>query len=395
MSVHLSKCSIGGQGCSLFLNRPTATMHCARIKVRLDLSEMSFSRCYPLVALYYYLLCTHAVDSDIVVIRPSDHLLSGTDYHLYSRREFPVPDLPQPPSSPGQIHHIIRRPSDVSVDAPYATDFWGEVDFPPVPRFSIDTHDPVAQDIYVSGSVHAGKEQWDVFVWNSMVSLLQQHGTPGHTPLVVDVGANLGYFSLAAASLGAHVIAFEPMSRNARKFSKSVQRNKFEERITLFQNVVWDDVASVRLSLQPTDVSNQGNGRVTAEQPSKSTSSGSKDNDGVYGVDYASTTSLSHVVLEDVDILKIDVEGSESVVIAGARRLICNFSVKHILMEFTEVKKRTGTDSYSATAMLNFLESVGYAVSDVTPDAVPLSVADFENFPPNILFTLKGSRAVC
>jgi FkbM family methyltransferase len=260
------------------------------------------------------------------------------------------------------------------------------VNFPPVPGFSIDTHDPVAQDIYISGSVHSGNEPWDGFVWRKLVSLLQ-HRETGHTPLFVDVGANLGYFSLAAASMGAHVIAFEPMSRNARKFSKSILKNQFEGRITLYQNAVWEEGSVFPLSMHATSTSNQGNGQV------RSQGSGAELGQGVYGVDYVNGVSLSYVVREDVDVLKIDVEGSEGVVIAGAKRLICDFSVKYILMEFTEVKQRT--DQYSAVEMLRFLDSAGYFVSDVTPGASPLSIADYINFPPNILFTLKGSRAVC
>jgi FkbM family methyltransferase len=57
---------------------------------------------------------------------------------------------------------------------------------------------------------------------------------------VVDVGANIGYFSLACAALGARVIVFEPMLRNVRKLSKSVYRNHFLDRLTVYQNAAWD-----------------------------------------------------------------------------------------------------------------------------------------------------------
>jgi FkbM family methyltransferase len=299
-----------------------------------------------------------------VVIRPSDHLLSGTDYHRYNpRHSHHDHPHPEPNPSPALLHRI-RLPSDVTVDTDYKKDFWGVVDFAPVPKFSIDTHDPVSQDTNLSASVHSGKGPWDVYVWDKLVSLLSAVD-PGHPPLFVDVGANLGYFSLAAASLGAHVIAFEPMSRNAQKFSKSILKNRFEFRITLFQNAVWEDGgASVHMDFK------------TKKQ---ATDSGHE----VYGVDFVSTTSLSYVVREDVDVLRIDVGGAESVVMSGAKRLICNFRVKYIIVDFSEVEKQDNGGTVSE--MLKFLDSAGYSFADVTSDT----------HTPNIIFTLKGDRSTC
>lgn len=271
-----------------------------------------------------------------IVIRPSDHLLAGTDYHRYSPRHSDHPPRPEP--SPGLLHHI-RRPSDVVVDPDYKTDFWGVVDFAPVPEFSIDTH-----------GVLSGKGPWDKHVWDKLTALLL---VSGHTPLFVDVGAGLGYFSLAAASMGAHVIAFEPLSRNALKFAKSIAKNRFG--ISLFQNAVWDEGASVHVALQEGHAPHSGQ--------------------GIYGVDFVSTVSLSYIVREDVDVLKIDAAGSESAVISGAKRLICNFRVKHIIIvNFSE-------SGSAAAEMLSFLGSAGYILSRM--------------HVPHVIFTLKGERATC
>ena len=309
-----------------------------------------------------------------IVIRPSDHLLFGTDYELYSRRAIdPDPVLSQP-TPPGSVRHIVR-PSSVPPDLQFDSDFWGSVDFAPVPAFSIDTHDPKSQDIFVSGSVHAKQQPWDILVWDRLVAIISQ--TTGRIPVMVDVGAELGYFSLAAASLGAHVVAFEPTSKNARKLSKSILKNGFEGKVTLFQNAAWADVQSVPLRLDALS-----NGQVA-------------DARGVYGVDYVNAVSLSYVIREDVDILKINAKGMESIVISGAKRLICSFSVRYILMKFTGVKTKTPGYISSVTEMLSFLDSAGYTVSDVTPGAPILSIQNYEQLPLNVLFTLKSSRPTC
>lgn len=334
-----------------------------------------------------------------IVIRPSDSLLSGTDYHLYSaegggRRAADFLPKPRPaPVSSGLIH-AIDRPSDVPIDPLYENDFWEEVaDLPRVPPFSINEY-------AAPQSPRSAPQQRDLLLaWNRLVGSfsLQER----ITPLIVDVGAELGYFSLAAAALGAHVIAFEPYSRHARKFSKSIRRNRFERRITLFQNAVSGEEGLLNLTA--------GGGRAgSITLPSSAEAAAAL---GVYGVDYVGATSLSYVVREDVDLLRINVGGSDEEegweIISGARRLICNFSVKYIffiadsLLLLSLSAPVEGQKNAERTA--KFLESAGYVVADAA--ATPPPVPELENSPPSppmqgssssILFELRGGgRARC
>lgn len=47
------------------------------------------------------------------------------------------------------------------------------------------------------------------------------------TPLLLDIGGNIGMYSLAAAAACFEAIAFEPVPLNAYKFMASIQRNNF------------------------------------------------------------------------------------------------------------------------------------------------------------------------
>jgi FkbM family methyltransferase len=322
----------------------------------------------------FFLVMIHIVFADIV-IRPSDRVLYGTDYGVYSKRaaDFDKPSVLGPT---GVFINHVNIPGDVKIDPLFVKDFWGVVDIPPVPSFHIDTHDPILQDIFVSGRVHSKQEPWDPFVWDSLVSILK--GVDHRIPVVVDVGANLGYFSLAAASLGAHVIAFEPMSRNALKFSKSILKNKFQGKIMLFQNAAWADTKSIPVTIETDNLLNQGNGKISVVASGVSAQ-------GVYGLDYVNTVSLSYVVREDVDVLKIDSTGSEAVVIAGAKRLICNFRVRYILIQFGEAESSNANEFFPVSDMLDFLASAGYEATDVK----------FVASPSNVLFTLRGNRPTC
>jgi len=292
------------------------------------------------------------------------------------------------------VREIFSASDVLDIEPEYDTDIWGNVDFAPVPAFSIDTHDPESQDKYISASVHEGKKPWDSFIWERIVSL-----TPDDVRLeglvFVDVGANIGYFSLAAASMGYNVVAFEPMSRNAKKLAKSIEMNEFDFRMSLYQNAV-SDKSGQDVLLRETDRSNQGNGQIIRTLPAAEESRKTPEQ-RQYGVDYATSVTLSDV-LDGVDafILKIDVEGHEGKVMQGAREWICNNVVRHVIMEISEATRMNmAASGHSLGELFNFMNSTGYSVSDVAVGSGELDTTETVKLPPNVLFTLVYSNPMC
>lgn len=289
----------------------------------------------------------------------------------------------------GQYVHQVHTAADVrQPDPAYSVDHWGRVDFPPVPGFAMDTLDPVTQDVYVSGSVHGGTKPWDSFIWDRLVQLSLAERR-NHT-LFVDVGANLGYFSLAMASLGHHVFAFEPMSRNAKKLIRSVLKNPWGGRVKVLQNAV-SDASGQLVFLRETDATNQGNGQIVGRVERMS---------GAYGVQYVHTLSLSDVLLFipghciNAYVVKIDVEGHEAAVIKGAYSWLCACKVDHVIMEFSEAT-RTRRD-FPAGDMFGLMRKAGYTAQDVAVtggllDMDRLVAGEFALAPPNLLFS-RGAR---
>jgi len=266
------------------------------------------------------------------------------------------------------VTHVRREPG-------YEQDFWGTVQFSPVPAFLIFTHDPIRQDVFISGSVHRATEPWDPYIWNLFVNILTKTGP--NTDLIVDVGANLGYFTLLAASMGRNVIAFEPMGRNMAKLQASVVRNGFQDRVTLYQNAV-SSLQGNTVRLTVTHESNQGNGKAAFI---------SRPTFGIYGVDYAETVTLDQVIRQDVLLMKIDVEGLESAVLDGAKDLLCWHIVRFITLEFSTDTR--DSQLCPVQDVLTLLETLGYAISDVVPGAPRLDPAQYRQYPPNILLSLE------
>jgi FkbM family methyltransferase len=121
-----------------------------------------------------------------------------------------------------------------------------------------------------------------------------------------DIGANIGYFSMIAASMGATVWAFEPNARNLWLLSKNARLNNFP--ISVMPYALAD---SERLMIyDPLD----GNGAISnlsdAHPPAE-------------GQEIVRTRTLDEAIgASKIDIIKIDVEGAEALVLKGASQVL-------------------------------------------------------------------------
>jgi FkbM family methyltransferase len=128
---------------------------------------------------------------------------------------------------------------------------------------------------------------------------------PGST--VVDVGANIGFFSLRFATWvgrGGHVIAIEPEARNIASLQRRVTRAGLSGVVTCVQAAAADRSGEVKLAINP---GHPGDHHLA------------DDGEPVTAV------TLDELTADDsrrVTLVKIDVQGAESMVLAGARRLI-------------------------------------------------------------------------
>ena len=166
--------------------------------------------------------------------------------------------------------------------------------------------------------------------------------------LLVEVGANLGYFSLLWANANAEnrVIAFEPAPRNIALFQASIDRNGLGRRITLLPVA-----AGSQLMLSPFDLG-----------PEVQTGWGGVVLDSATAV---SPTQVVVVPLDElladsphIDVLKIDVEGFDTLVLEGCRRLLVEKRISTIFYEQNHPRMAAlGIDSERAQ---RFLSDVGY-----------------------------------
>lgn len=134
--------------------------------------------------------------------------------------------------------------------------------------------------------------------------------------VVVDIGANIGSFSVYAAQYGAKVYAIEPEPHNIIALKRNVFLNSMEDLIVVSEVGISDFVGTAQIS-------NMGGGASIKDETT----------DGSFIHVITFDNYIENHNIESIDILKIDVEGSEKEIISGASKESMN-KCKYITMEF-------------------------------------------------------------
>ena len=158
-----------------------------------------------------------------------------------------------------------------------------------------------------------------------------------------DVGAHIGFFSLIAARIvgpAGHVYSFEPDPQNVSVMTANRERNEMPQ-IDITKAAVWE--SSQELTFERSNVASSGmEGRVIQEQDSAGDSRIGRFTDDFF----------SNRRAQPPNLIKIDVEGAEYAVLAGARKLLSEFKPRVLC----EVHGRE-----MVRPLEEFLAAVGYA----------------------------------
>jgi FkbM family methyltransferase len=174
----------------------------------------------------------------------------------------------------------------------------------------------------------------------------------------IDVGANIGLYSLYFAACGEmQVFAFEPVTENFKRLVRNLRRNPaLAARVVANRIAVSDSNDPLRISFNP---ASPGWSRVerSGQRPK--------------------TIKLDdfclHHGIEDVALLKVDVEGFETQVLMGAFHLLSGRHIATVLFEsFENALRAYGTNRRE---QWEFLKSAGYVVQSLS--GVALSRSDF------------------
>lgn len=206
--------------------------------------------------------------------------------------------------------------------------------------------------------------------------------------IFLDIGANIGWFSVVAAEIvgvEGKVFSFEPRNTTFHYLQKTVIANKFEDRFNLFNFALGEKEDTLRI-VWGTNTNNPG---------------------GTWLVSSASVSDLlpttTHTYqdilvkklddineIQQVDFIKIDVEGAEPLVLRGAENLLLK-SRPIILAEINEELLKIVGNSTSKT-FINWMKSLDFQCLYLPEQSIDQpaiwKVLDVNNLPPvvNVVF---------
>jgi FkbM family methyltransferase len=163
--------------------------------------------------------------------------------------------------------------------------------------------------------------RYDSFIYDTIARLVPIQGAT-----VWDVGAHIGYHSLALAALvgpSGHVVAFEPNPYNIKRLHEHLERNAdLRERIILMPCALGDADGQEDFLSSPEVDDGRSSGshlsQASAPEGQQAYQSFSQTRVPVVMAD----TLLRNDRVPGPSIIKIDVEGAEALVLAGAHELL-------------------------------------------------------------------------
>lgn len=181
--------------------------------------------------------------------------------------------------------------------------------------------------------------------------------------VLLDVGANTGSFSLISKFLDCYTYAFEPQSKVCKILESNIKLNKLEKKTTIIKVALSDKKSNSKLKLK---IPNSNSGLASIGEVNA--------NDKVK-FEEVKVSSIDEVVrdynIENVDFIKIDVEGFELNVLKGALNTISNYKPE-LLVEYS----KTYQCGYSPLELVRLLKKINYKIEILNSE-------DFWCFPTN------------
>ncbi len=168
---------------------------------------------------------------------------------------------------------------------------------------------------------------------------------------VIDIGANIGYYSILAARLvgpGKRVFSFEPQASIASKLRRNIEANALRN-VEVFQYALADSHGTATFNLPP-----EGEEAF-----------GSMHANGRFEV--AKTVQVEMHRLDDVleklgnpkiGLVKMDAEGAELLILRGAAKLLSSPDKPDLIFEANEVNCKPF--GYCVFDILQYVHSYGY-----------------------------------
>ena len=187
--------------------------------------------------------------------------------------------------------------------------------------------------------------------------------------LVIDVGGNIGWYTSWLASMGHRVISVEPFGLNMPLLMSTVCRNGMENLVDAFKVALLDEGDEDMCLMSSNKKINNGNAMLVPAWEGRKDFRGERNQ---VCQERIRSMTLDHLLFLDPEgahlserplAMKMDIEGSETKALRGAKRLLAEYPPCFIFFEHQPLATRkTGAGEVEIFQML---EDAGYQINEL------------------------------
>ena len=202
-------------------------------------------------------------------------------------------------------------------------------------------------------------KKWESLETNNLLKALDYYSKKkclsNDKIFILDIGANIGWYTFILSKYGYNIISFEPSKLNYYILRKNYCMNKESNIILINKGLYTEDKKCNLYNLK----GNIGNGMIICDNNTNTNLLKNLIKNGE--MELTKLSNYIPFIKKKLVLIKIDVEGSEGKVFEGGIELITKYHIPFIFLEFTPLSlKLHGTEPKS---FLNFFLINGYKIS--------------------------------
>jgi len=184
--------------------------------------------------------------------------------------------------------------------------------------------------------------------------------------IFLDVGANIGQYSVLAAAMGHIVFAIEPIPEQVDMIQRTAKLNGFQDRTHTFRNGVSDYYSQVHINIHKTNKGGSTIDRINSSLDETIADSRFYDRVAIDLITIDDLLPIIDSTYPDLEIVfwKADIEGYEPRMFRGAPNFLSTKKPSFILFEF--LGKSFVRTQCDFTELLPAFKKLGYNVCTLT-----------------------------